>query len=102
MISGLVIRRCASENVGTTKWVDYEMVTNTQNGLIMRSHVGDEYTYSLRKVIFTLKGKKLVSHGAWALLASVIDIQDMKGNLASTFVIQEFEDLILNAAQGPL
>ena len=48
------------------------------------------------KVIFTSKGKKLVSHSAWALLASVADVHDMRGNLASTFVIQEFEDVLFD------
>ena len=51
---------------------------------------------SIPRIISTLKARKIVGHGAWALLANVMDSRKDTRSMMNVPVVQEFKDVFLD------
>ena len=48
---------------------------------------------STPRIISTLKARKIIGHGAWALLASVMDMRKGTSSMMNVPIVQEFKDV---------
>ena len=56
-------------------------------------NLGGVDSRSTPRIISTLKARKIIGHGAWALLASVMDTRKGTSGMMNVPLVQEFKDV---------